>query len=502
MDLPLDRLSDTPIYLQISREIRRRILAQELEPGILLPPERRLAGELGVNRSTVLSAYRELKREGLVDARVGRGTAVRLPREARGGFPSYGTLPWNQLFRERDARGDDPVLRDLMEMTERGDVIPMAIGLPAPELLPLELYRELMLEVLTAAGSTALSHSPTEGSSVLRETLSSWMNERGVDCEPSEVLVLSGSQQGLDLIARTLLAPGDTVVVEEPTYIGALQTFRAARARLVSVPIDEDGLRTDLLERVFERERPKLLYTLPTFQNPSGVVMSLERRRELLELCRRYQVPVVEDDPYSELRYDGEPIPSLKALDRHGLVVYLSTISKVLFPGLRLGWLVAQRPAVHQLALAKQGVDLHSGTPAQYFLDLFLKRGYYQRHLDQVCASYRRRRDRMDRALCRLAPDDLSWSKPDGGFYIWCRLPKECNRSQLSPRAAAAGVSFLPGWACYVDPPETTDVRLNFSHPPEEEIETGVQRFIEAAHECSSGPRSSRLAGMGTPPIV
>ncbi|MFH1845423.1 MAG: PLP-dependent aminotransferase family protein [bacterium] len=502
MDFAIDRDSAVPIYLQIVRRIRDGIVSGQLEEGYLLPPERRLARELGVNRSTVLNAYNELKRNGFVAAHVGRGTAV-LPRSLPEDLTGTGrSMPWRQLFREGSARTFDPLLRDLLELSERDDVIPMAIGLPAPDLLPLDRYRELVAEVTREIGPASLLHCPTEGITPLRETLSDWMGERGIHTDPGEMLVLSGSQQGLNLAARVFVDPGDTVIVEDPTYIGALQTFRMAGARLVSVPCDEAGLRTDILASLLERHRPKLIYTLPTFQNPSGTVMSLERRQQLLELALRHQVPIVEDDPYSLLHFQGEPVQPLKALDRHGVVIYLSTISKVLYPGLRLGWLVAPREVARQFTLAKQVMDLHSSTPAQWVVDRFLRRGYLDDHLATVRQVYRQRRDVMHAALSRRTPAGLQWRRPDGGFYIWLELPRDCERSRLLAHASEAGVSFLPGWFCFAADSERSFLRLNFTYPSEEQIKTGVSRLLTAIRQSSTRTRSGRKQEVGTPPVV
>jgi DNA-binding transcriptional MocR family regulator len=230
--------------------------------------------------------------------------------------------------------------------------------------------------------------------------------------------------------------------------------------------------------------------------------MSLERRRELLELSHRHQVPVLEDDPYFELRYDGEGIPSLRSLDEGGNVLHLTTASKVLFPGLRLGWLLAPRPVVRQAALVKQTLDLHSNSAGQWILDRFIRDGYYEPHLERVRRLYARRCDAMDAALHRDAPDGLVWRKPEGGFYFWCRLPENVERSRLITRAADAGVSFLPGWSCYVDPPSESYVRLNFTYPPAERIPEGVARFLAAIRDISTRARPAALREGGTPPIV
>ncbi len=335
MEISIDRSSREPIYRQISRQIRELITSGRLPAGFRLPPERRLAEAVGVSRSTVLIAYQELRADALIDAHVGRGTTVTQPAAPPGEDGAGHELPWRQLFGAAAAAYQDPLVGDLLRVTERVDAIPLSFGMPAPELLPFAELRDTITEVLADTGAAALLHCPTEGLTALRETLARMMAARGVRCDPAEVLVLSGSQQGLDLVARVLLDPGDPVVIEQPSFIGALQTFRGARARLIGVPVDEHGMRVDVLESVLSRFRPKLIYTLPTFQNPSGAVLPLERRQRLLALAHRFQVPVLEDDPYSELRFEGEPVPSLRALDAS--VLHLSTFSKLLFPGMRLG---------------------------------------------------------------------------------------------------------------------------------------------------------------------
>lgn len=499
--LKVDRDRAIPIYLQIARQISEAISSGSLPAGTRLPPERQLARALGVNRSTVLSAYRNLKESGLLEAIVGRGTSVLRPPAAPpdlGGRQPF----WEQLFRQETGRAVDAVVRDLLALSERRDVIPMAIGLPSPDHLPLELYRDLLRELTAEIGPPLLLHCPTEGITPLRERLSQYMEKRGIGCVPSEVLVLAGSQQGLDLIGRTLLEPGDTVIVEEPTYIGALETFRAAGCRMIGVPCDDEGLCTDMLEPILERHRPKLIYTLPTFQNPSGAVMTLERRRHLVDLAARHRIPIVEDDPYSELRYDGRALPSLKALDRAGLVLYLSTFSKLLFPGLRLGWMAAPAPVIHRLALVKQTVDLHSSTPAQWLLERFIRDGHLEKHVARMRGVYAEKRDRMHHALTRCAPDGFTWRRPDGGFYLWCRLPERVDRSRLLARAAEAGVSFLPGWFCFHQDPGASHLRLNFSNPSPEQIESGIPRLIDAVRAGMTRPPTVDRETIGTPPIV
>jgi DNA-binding transcriptional MocR family regulator len=502
VEITIERGSHEPIYRQIAHQLRDLITSGELPAGFRLPPERRLAQALGVSRSTVLIAYQELRADALIDAHVGRGTTVTLPEAAPAHPEENQELPWRQLFGAAATGFQNPLVGDLLRLTEHADAIPLSFGMPAPELLPFAELRDLIAEVLDDTGPAALLHSPTEGLTALRATLARMMAARGVDCTPDEVLVLSGSQQGLDLAARIFLDPGDAVVVEQPSFIGALQTFRGARARLIGVPTDEHGMRVDVLENVLSRFRPKLIYTLPTFQNPSGAVLPSERRQHLLALSRRHQVPVLEDDPYSELRYEGDPVPSLRALDPAGNVLYLSTFSKLLFPGMRLGFLVAPRTVVRQFALARQTADLHSNTLGQWVLDRFVRGGRMSDHMRAVRRAYRQRRDAMHDALRAAAVPGLGWQRPKGGFYFWCRLPAGVRPEALLARAAGAGVSYLPGRACFVDEPPAEFIRLNFSYPDEDRIREGVARLAGAIRHETGQPDPPEIQAASTRPIV
>lgn len=503
MDIRIDRSNPTPIYRQITAHLREMILSGELPAGFKLPPERHLAAALRLNRTTVLNAYRELKAEGLIGAHVGRGTAV-LPRRFTGidrDDDAAARLPWEQLAGAGASR-EESSLRDLLEMTERRDMISLSIGLPARELIPLDLVRVVQAKLIDAVGPELLLHSPTEGVTALREAITRFVTARGISCSRAEVLVTSGSQQGLDLVVRALVEPGDLILVEEPTYFGALRVFRSAHARLAGIPMDAEGMRTDVLESHLSRSRPRLIYTLPTFQNPSGTVMSLARRRELLELAVRYQVPVLEDDPYFDLRYDGRPVPPLKALDKHGHVIYLSSFSKALFPGLRLGFLVADRQAVRRLALVKQSVDLHSNTLGQWTIQRFIDDGHYDAHLRRIRDAYRLKRDKMGEALQEESPPAVRWEIPEDGFYYWCSIPAPVQVGKLLAAAAGERVAFLPGSVCFANEPPGNFVRLNFSHPSASEIAAGVASLMKAMRQLMEGTAVSEGEWMETRPIV
>jgi DNA-binding transcriptional MocR family regulator len=489
MMLRLDRDSRTPLYLQIRNQLREMILDGTLSEGSRLPPERKMAVALGVNRSTVVNAYRELAADGLVAAHVGRGTTVcRPPLPLTTQSPNHllpHPLVWSEYLVPRLEEGRDPLLRDLMALLTRPDTISFAAGIPAPELYPLDDFRQAMTQVLNTAGQALLQPCPVEGYYPLRQTIARRMADRGATFRAENILIVTGSQQGLDLIARAFLRAGDEVVVEAPSYLGALQIFSAAGARLLGVPLDEEGMRLDVLENILIRYRPKLIYTLPTFQNPSGRTMAPRRRLRLLELARRHRVPIVEDDSYGELYYTGQPPSPLLALDQDGYVIYLSTFSKILFPGLRLGWVAAPRPVIERLSQIKQLADLHCSTLIQGAVHEFCQRGALDKHLDHVRDLYRQRRDAMlaalrhveDTALINHGPAGLEWDEPQGGFNLWCRLPSGLKARQLMAEAARQSVALVPGEVFYPDGGGQEEMRLNFSCPPVALIEEGVQRL-------------------------
>jgi 2-aminoadipate transaminase len=501
MFVELDRESDLPLYLQISNQIRQRISTGDLPVGSRLPPERRMAAMLGVNRTTIVSAYRELAADGLVEGHVGRGTVVADPDSYGGGAHGNLQIPWNQLFTSTTEVMNDPLLRDTTMISSRPDVISLATGIPSPELYPIELIRGLLDEALHSAGQTLLQHCPTEGYGPLRAALGEWMpaGERPVD--PADVLVVAGSQQGLYLLARTLLDPGDLVVVESPTYLGALQVFRAAGARLLPIPVDSAGMRVGLLEDLIARRRPKLIYTLPSFQNPSGATLSLDRRRRLLDLAERYRIPIIEDDPYSVLRYEGATLPTLHSLDRRGTVIYLSTLSKILFPGFRIGWIAGPQPVIKRLALMKQIVDLDTNPLAQWAVWALLDRGHLRDHVEELRTIYPYRRDLMLDALDRHCQGLLEWNQPLGGFYIWAHLPDGLRSRDLLPEAARFGVSVAPGESFHPDGEGESTLRLNFTLPAPDEIDEAIRRLAGAITSLRSarGTDERKLRETATP---
>ena len=482
MIVQLNRESHEPLYLQIKHQLRDLILAGDLPLGARLPPERKMAESLSINRTTVSTAYQELAADGLVEGQVGRGTVVCARPEPSGyGAERYPPqpLPWGEFFAASQG-GQDSLVRDLVALCAREDVISLAGGVPDPDLYPVELFARATDTVLRRHGSSLLQYCPTEGHLPFRETLTELVAGRGIGTSPDNIMVLSGSQQGLDLVARVLLDPGDLVIVEVPSYLGALSVFRGAGARLLGVPVDEEGMRTDILERLLARYRPQLIYALPTFQNPGGQVMSAERRQALLSLAQHYQVPVLEDDPYGEIYFGDPPPPPVKSLDRRGHAIYLSTFSKILFPGIRIGWLVAPRPVVDRLALVKQHADLHSNTLAQWALGEFIQQGWLHGHLGTLRQVYPQKRQAMLAALRDHVPRGLRWNEPTGGFNLWCHLEHGLRSRDLLVEAGRRQVAFVVGEAFHGDGGGQGALRLNYSYQSEQNIWEGVRRLGEA----------------------
>ncbi|HEX8719297.1 MAG TPA: PLP-dependent aminotransferase family protein [Pyrinomonadaceae bacterium] len=371
-------------------------------------------------------------------------------------------------------------IREILKVTERPEVISFAGGLPAPEVFPVEALARAHAEVFAEEGAQACQYSTTEGWGPLREWIAGRLRRRGIaDADASRVLVTSGSQQGIDLVAKIFLDPGDCVVVEDPCYLAALQVFRGFEAEVIAVGSDDEGLRVGEVERAIERapRRPKFVYVVSQFHNPKGTTLSLPRRLRLMEVARRHRVPVVEDDPYGELRYAGVPVPPLAALDDGGLVVYLSTFSKTLSPGMRIGWAHASQEVFGALVRAKQAADLHTNTIQQRAAARLLAAFDFDAHVERIKAVYGARRDAMLAALGEHFPAGARWTRPDGGLFLWVELPEGARAEELFERAIRERVAFVPGAPFFAAAPRHNFMRLNFSNSTPEMIEEGVRRL-------------------------
>ncbi|GAC1357197.1 MAG: PLP-dependent aminotransferase family protein [Ktedonobacteraceae bacterium] len=477
----LERDNDTPLYRQISQSLREAILAGELAEGTRLPTERALAQALGVNRTTIMNAYNELSGEGLIEGHVGRGTLVKRSYFEREGdyfdedMPSwlFGLSAGEDALLGPDAR----VLSELSTLGENQEIISLAQGTPALDMLPADLISGIVDNGLQQARQQALGYCPVEGFQALRRSIAARMRKRGVAVDLQNILILSGSTQGIGLIGRFLLNPGDEVIVEVPTYLGAVQTFRALGARVIGIPTDSEGIRVDLLESVLARRQPRFIYTLPTFQNPTGAVMSAERRRRLLLLARRYQIPILEDDAYSEIYFEDKVPQPLKALDTHGNVLYLSTYSKILAPGLRVAWLAAPEPVIERLSMHKQVFDLNTNAFGQWIVNEILQRDLLDAHLALLRQSYKRKLELMLEAIATYWPQGVRIYRPGGGMHLWCRLPGDMRARTLLREAATEKVTFVIGEPFHVDGGGHHYIRLSFASPTEEHITEGVRRL-------------------------
>lgn len=396
--------------------------------------------------------------------------------------------PWSDRFALRTEGMTSSAIRELLKLTQDPEVISFAGGLPAPEVFPLEEVAEACQRVIAEHGRTALQYSPTEGYMPLREMLVRHMDRYGVRVAPANVLITSGSQQALDLIGKLLINPGDHVLTEAPTYLGAIQAFGTYQARYHTVPMDGHGLRTDLLEEEI-RSGPKFLYVLPNFHNPAGTTLPLERRRKIVELASRYGIPILEDDPYGQLRYAGEHEPPLVEIDAeyHGAaaagrpfrggVIYLSTLSKTLAPGLRIGWVVAPEEVISKLVKIKQGSDLHTSTFGQVVAYETARGGFLDRHVRRIREVYGERRRAMLGALERHMPEGVTWTEPQGGLFLWATLPEGLDSNELLRAAVAEKVAFVPGTSFYPNGGGERSLRLNFSYCTPEVIDEGIRRL-------------------------
>jgi len=352
--------------------------------------------------------------------------------------------PWEQRFSDQARRMKSSAIREILKYSSAPNVISFAGGLPAPEVFPLEAFKAASQLVLEEAGAASLQYSTTEGFVPLRQMIADYSKQFGIRAALSNIQITSGSQQALDFLGRLFIAPGDKIIVESPTYLGALQAWNAYGAEYITVPTDEYGMRTEMLEEVLQ-QGPKFIYALPSFQNPSGVTMPLERRRQLVELADRYDVPIVEDDPYGKLRYHGENIPPILAVEQQyrqmsgeeygGNVIYLSTFSKLLAPGIRLAWVIADKTVIEKLVQAKQGADLHTSTFNQMVAYEVARDGFLDEHSKLIRRTYAERLEVMLAALEAHFPPGVRWTRPEGGMFLWVTLPERLDAAELMPKA-------------------------------------------------------------------
>ena len=395
----------------------------------------------------------------------------------------------SRLLSRRTGRMKASEIRELLKYASVPGVISFGGGLPNPETFPVDGLIKITEKVLRDNGASALQYGTTEGADVLREAIAKRMREKkGMDITKDNVTIMSGSQQALDLLAKLFLEPGKTAIVEAPTYLAALSAFRPYEGEIIGVEMDEEGLRTDLLEEKMRKFRSEgrvvpFIYTIPSFQNPSGVTMTLERRKHLLEIASDFDVLVIEDDPYGELRYAGEDIPTLKALDKEGRVIYFGTVSKILAPGLRTGWVIADKEIIWKFVIAKQATDLCTNTLSQHIIAEAFNSGLVEEHIPEIKRMYSHKRDLMLDMLEDKMPEGTKWTKPEGGMFLWVWTPEKVDTMKMFPRAIENGIAYVVGEAFYPDRSVKNAMRLNFTYSSDEEIKEGVDRLARTIRE-------------------
>jgi 2-aminoadipate transaminase len=382
-------------------------------------------------------------------------------------------------FARRVSRIGVSAVREILKVTEQPEIISFAGGLPAPELFPVDIIAQAHAEVFQQNGAAAMQYSTTEGWMPLRKWVAERMRRRGALADANRVLITTGSQQGIDLIAKAFLNSGDKVIVENPTYLAALQTFNAYEAEFVTIESDDDGMQVDTLEDAIVVNDPKLIYVVADFHNPKGTSLALERRKKLIEISRRYRVPIIEDNPYGELRYRGNHLPTLASLDEDGLVIHLSTFSKTLSPGMRIGWATAAEEIFQALVIGKQSVDLHTSTIEQRAAARAIELFDYEAHVANLCRVYGERCSTMIRAIESHFAAETNWTRPEGGLFLWVELPVGIDCSQLLKEAVRERVAFVPGAPFFARDARLNFARLNFSNSQPEMIEEGIKRLSQ-----------------------
>ncbi|HVQ74743.1 MAG TPA: PLP-dependent aminotransferase family protein [Candidatus Binatia bacterium] len=511
MRIPLDRDSAErpPLARQIQEHLERLIRQGLLGPGIKLPATRELARELGVNRTTVSQAYEELVASGWARAHVGQGTFVAERPVERGavGPVRAPRLDWSgTVSKAAQIASADARRRQAFQIARPGPgVISFAGGMPDSALFPTEAFGQVIGRVIRDEGRELLQYYPASGYPPLREYLAQYLLRFGMEVRPEEILIVNGSQQAFDLVTRTLVDPGDTVAIEDPSYPRAVQVFRAAGAQLLPLPLTSSGdgwggLSVPALERVLSRQVPKLLYCQPGAHNPTGATMEEPARQRLVELAARHRMPILEDGFDAGPFYLARPPAPLKAMDPAGVVIYVGTFSKILFPGLRLGWVVAAPELIERLETAKELADIHTSPLLQAAVHRFCERHLLERHQARVLREYTERRARLLGALDRLMPPGVTWSIPRGGFCLVVTVPGDA--SVLLARALARGVAFVPGNAFFVDGGGERMLRLSFSSVTPAEIEEGVRRLAEAVRDLERQPGPAVAPREAAVPLV
>ncbi len=478
--ISLDREGEEPIYRQLIRYVRSQIESGELPPGTRLPASRDLAKQLNISRISVVNAYAELRAQGFLSAHAGRGTFIAGDNHnsgANGNGHSHAT---------ETPTTPDRSIREMMRMGRKPGVISFSQGSPPGDFFPVRHLRDALNAVLDRDGARALGYEVAEGFAPLRAAVRDYVSALGIRCSADQVLITGGTQQALDLVVQALLSENDILVTENPTYLGMIDIARTRRVQLHGISLDEDGIRLDMLENFILDHHPKLIYVMPTFQNPTGTVMPLHRRRQLLNLANEYHIPVLEDGVYHELRFEGESLPPLKALDDSGIVLHASGFTKMMLPGIRIGYLITDSAHYERLVRVKQAADVATSGLNQRAMHLMLERGVMAQQLERNNRELVRRRDAALVAAAKYLPPGSKWNVPQGGLYLWAQLPKNGpTAAELYVSAVHAGVAYAIGSVFYTNGCGSHRIRLNYGAHKPADIEEGFKRLGRAWRELA-----------------
>lgn len=469
----LNKASEVPLHQQIYDHMKSRIMNGEWPVGTRLLPQRELAAKFQVNRSTIVYALGELAAEGFIESRVGQGTVI-----VNNTWSVLAATPppdWNQYVKSGSYQPNIHMIQQINRAETDPEVIRLGTGELSPELLPTAQMRETFNGSMSSRFT--LGYSEPKGSLYLREIISDYLNKKGISASPSSILIVSGGLQGLQLISLGLLHHGSAILVENPTYLNSIHVFQSAGMQLHGIPMDAKGIRTESIGRLKRQHRAALLYTIPAFHNPTGTMMSSDRRTELLQICAQERLPVIEDDVYGDLWLDTPSPPPLKASDKQGLVLYMGSMSKTLGPGLRIGWVVGPEPVIDRLSDIKMQTDYGSSSLSQHAVAEWLSSGSYEKHLVQIRAELMKRRDFTLSLLERYFRDIAHWNKPQGGFYVWLRIAKPISIRTLFEQALKEGLLLNPG--NIYDRNDQQHLRLSFAYASYDQLEKGLIRLAE-----------------------
>ncbi len=488
--IPIDRQKKEPLYSQIELFIKDAIENGTLKVHTKLPSIRQLSKDINVNRMTVETAYQQLEAAGLIEKRLGSGTFVlphhQIEQTTSDKVDSQWPL-WQQAPQKRIRQRYTNLSAIPHNIDKSDNPINFAGGIGDPQLFPINEFSKILQKVIKRDGVIGLSYGEPNGYLPLRNTICQIMTSLGTSAKPENILITTGSQQAINLVMHLLLKPGDIVLTESPTYSGALDLFKASGIKQIGVPLDQDGMQLDIMEKMIQQHHPKLIYTIPTFHNPTGISMSGKRRRKLIAIAGKYNIPILEDDYVGDLRYDGCGQPTLKSLDTGGRVIYTSTFSKMLMPDLRIGFIIAEGPVYNCLVNLKCLTDLATSNLFQRALESYLSIGRYQSHLRKTKRLYRKRRDCMVNAINKYLGDCASFHIPTGGIYIWLQLHEEVDHKVLLENCTKEGVVYFTGLELHTENHQLKNfIRLNFAFQSEANIEKGIKRFSEVLNNLSS----------------